>query len=236
MFERYTERARRVVFFARYEVSRLGGSAIDTEHLLLGLLREGKGAASDILRRNEITYQAVLKQVEARVPIGERHSTSVDVPLTAEARRALQDAADESERLHAPHIGSEHLLLGLLGQPDCLAADILSAKGLRLDHVREEIRLQSSGKHALPRPATAFPKLADLLHRLEQLGTAYHVSSFRPDAIRVDVGLAEERWVATFFPDGQVAVEVLSASGVVEDESALTRLLDRLEPPNKSDG
>jgi len=234
MFERYSERARRVIFFARYEVSSLGGSAIDTEHLLLGLLREGKGAAGEILRRSEITHQAVLKQIEARGSPGERVSTSVDVPLTGEATRALREAADEAERMHAPHIDTEHLLLGLLARPDCRAADILSARGLRVESVREEARLHAPGAQGRPRPDAAFPKLADFLHRLEERGAACHVSSFRPDAIRVEVGLPDEKWVVTFFPDGRVAVEVFSATGGVEDESALGRLLDRLEPPSRS--
>jgi len=236
MFERYSDRARRVIFFARYEVSNLGGSAIDTEHLLLGLLREGAGAAGEILRRSEITYEAVLEQVEARSSPDVRNSTSVDMPLAAEAKRVLRDAGDEAERMHAPHVDTEHLLLGLLGQPTCLAADILSAKGLCLEDVREEARLQARGPQGPPRPGAAFPTLAEFLHRLEERRAAYHVSSSRPDAIRVEVGLPEEKWVVTFFSGGRVAAEAFSASGGVEGQSALTRLLDRLDPPNDSGG
>jgi hypothetical protein len=138
--------------------------------------------------------------------------------------------------MSSPGIDTEHLLLGLLGQPDCLAADILSSKGLRLEEVREEIRLQSSGPPALPRPTAAFPKLADFIHRLEEKRAAYHVSSFRQEGVRVEVGRPGEKWVVTFLPDGRVAVEVFSASGAVEDESALARLLEQLDPPPKTDG
>jgi len=235
MFERYTERARRVIFFARYEASVLGGSMIDTEHVLLGLLREGSGVTGKILRRGELTYKGVLKQVEARGSPGERTSTSVDMPLSAGAKRALQDASSEAERMNAPHIGTEHVLLGLLGQPDCLAAGILNSSGLRLADVREEARLRPQAKETSLRPDDAFPKLTGFLQRLEDRRAAYHVSPFREEAIRVEVGFPDEKWVATFFPDGQVTVEAFSVSGGVEGESALARLIERLGPPQQND-
>jgi ATP-dependent Clp protease ATP-binding subunit ClpC len=99
MFERYTERARRVIFFARYEASVFGSSSIDTEHLLLGLLREGGGLAGRTLQRSQVSYRDVQKEVEARRLPGEPVSTAVDIPLSPEARRALANAAEEAERL-----------------------------------------------------------------------------------------------------------------------------------------
>jgi ATP-dependent Clp protease ATP-binding subunit ClpA len=135
--------------------------------------------------------------------------------------------------MNASHIDTEHLLLGLLRESECLAADILTSKGLHLEDAREETRLQSA-KEAMPRPKEAFSKLADFLRQLEDRRAAYHVSAFHQEAIRVEVALPEEKWVVTFFPAGRVAVEVFSASGAVEDESALARLLDRLGPPKNS--
>ncbi|PYQ02646.1 MAG: hypothetical protein DMF83_23130 [Acidobacteria bacterium] len=234
MFERYTDRARQVIFFARYDASTLASSSIDTEHLLLGLLREGAGVAAKIFKRRKLTYEVVRREIEARGRLHVATSTSVDMPLSSEAMLVLQHASVEAGRMDAPHIDTEHLLLGLLRESDCLAADILTSKGLRLEDVREEIRLQEAEREAAPRPREAFPKLADFLQRLEERRVAYHVSVFREEAIRVEVALPEEKWVVSFFPDGRVAVEVFSASGAVEDESALARLLDRLGPPKKS--
>jgi ATP-dependent Clp protease ATP-binding subunit ClpA len=156
------------------------------------------------------------------------------MPLSPEAKLVLQHASDEAERLDASHIDTEHLLLGLLRESECLAADILTSKGLHLEEVREETRLQSPAKEVAPRPKEAFPKLADFLRRLEDRRAAYHVSAFQQEAMRVEVALPEEKWVVTFFPDGRVAVEVFSVSGAVEDETALARLLDRLDPPKNS--
>lgn len=234
MFERYTDRARRVIFFARYEASALASSSIDTEHFLLGLLREGGGIPGGVFRRNGLTYEVVRRDIEARGRPQTPKPTSVDMPLSSEARLVLQHATEEGEQMGAPHIDTEHLLLGLLRESEGLAADILTSKGLRLEDVREEMRLRSPAKEAAPRPREAFPKLADFLQRLEDRRAAYHVSAFHQEAIRVEVALPEEKWATTFFPDGRVAVEVFSASGVVEDEAALARLLDRLNPPKNS--
>ena len=231
MFERYTERARRIIFFARYEASALASSSIDTEHLLLGLLREGGGISGQIFTRTGLTYRTVQRELEARAGAPAPTSTSVDMPLSSEARRVLLHASDEAERMNAEHVDSEHLLMGLLSESEGLAADILTSKGVRLEEVREEARLRLATKGVTPRLRDAFPRLADLLRRLEERRAAYHVSSFHADSIRVEVALPQEKWVATFFPDGRVAVEVFSTSGAVEDESALDRLLDALGPP-----
>lgn len=231
MFERYTDRARRVIFFARYEASALASASIDTEHLLLGMLREGAGIAGKIFSRSKLTYELVRREIEARGRLEAPTSTSVDMPLSPEAKRVLQHGSEEAELMDASHIDTEHLLLGLLRESECLAADILASKGLQLEEVREETRLQSPAKEASSPPREAFPRLADFLRQLEDRRAAYHVSSFHQEAIRVEVALPEGKWVVTFFPAGRVAVEVFSASGAVEDESALARLLDRLGPP-----
>ena len=185
------------------------------------MLREGAGIAGKIFKRNKLTYEVVRREIEARGRLQAPTSSSVDMPLSPEAKLVLQHASEEAERMDAPHIDTEHLLLGLLRESECLAADILTSKGLHLEEVREETRLQSPAKEVAPRPKEAFPKLADFLRQLEDRHSAYHVSAFHQDAIRVEVALPEEKWVVTFFPDGRVAVEVFSASGAVEDESAL---------------
>ena len=125
MFERYTERARRVLFFARYEASQLGSVSIEPEHLLLGLIREGKGLTSRIFARAEIALESIRKDIEGRTVLRERMAPSVDIPFSADARRALQFAADEADRLLHTYIGTEHLLLGLLREDRSIAAAIL---------------------------------------------------------------------------------------------------------------
>ena len=139
MFERYTERARRVLFFARYEASQLGSISIETEHLLLGLIREGKGLTSRIFARSHLSLENIRKEIEGRTVFREKVSTSVEIPFSTETKRVLQQAAEEADRLLHNHIGTEHLLLGILREEHSVAASILSEKGMRLKTVREDI-------------------------------------------------------------------------------------------------
>ena len=168
MFERYTERARRVLFFARYEASQLGSVSIETEHLLLGLIREGKGLTSRIFARSEVALDSVRKEIEGRTVLREKVSTSVDIPFATETKRALQYAAEEADRLLHTYIGTEHLLLGILREDRSLAASILMEKGLRLDHVREDVvSLLNEKTAAAPRQKDA-PLLAEFSRDLTE--------------------------------------------------------------------
>src|SRR5262250_699900 len=137
MFERYTERARRVIFFARYEASQFGSTTIETEHLLLGLIREDKNLTNRFLR-NHSSIESIRKEIEGRTTIREKVSTSIDLHLSDECKRILAYAAEEAERLTHRHIGTEHLLLGILREEKCVAAEILHECGLRLNGIREE--------------------------------------------------------------------------------------------------
>jgi ATP-dependent Clp protease ATP-binding subunit ClpC len=228
MFERYTDRARRVIFFARYEASALGSSSIEPEHLLLGLLREGGGIVGTILQRSRITHDVVQKEVESRRAPHEPTSTSVDMPLSSEAKSALQHAADEASLVQAERIDVPHLLLGLLREPASLAAGILNSNGLRLEDVRAEVRLRAPARESPARPKETFHQLAGLLRQLEDHRASYHVSPYHEDAVRVEVSLPDERWVVTFFADGRVTVEVFLPTKSVRDEDTLTSLLQRL--------
>ena len=139
MFERYTERARRVLFFARYEASQLGSISIETEHLLLGLIREGKGLTSRIFARSHLSLENIRKEIEGRTVFREKVSTSVEIPFSTETKRVLQFSAEEADRLLHNYIGTEHMLLGILREERSVAATILSEKGMRLNTVREDI-------------------------------------------------------------------------------------------------
>ncbi len=151
MFERYTERARRVLFFARYEASQLGSVSIETEHLLLGLIREGKGLTSRIFQRSHLSLESIRKEVEGRTVFREKVSTSVEIPFSGETKRVLQYAAEEADRLLHSYIGTEHLLLGILREERSVAASILMEKGMRLNTVRDDIVQLLNEKTSLTR-------------------------------------------------------------------------------------
>ncbi len=148
MFEKYTEKARRVIFFARYEASQFGSPSIETEHLLLGLIREDKNLTNRFFPKANASIDSIRKEIEGRTMIREKVSTSVDLPFSDESKRALNAAAEESERLSHKHIGTEHMLLGLLREEKSVAAEILRERGLRLGMVREELSRGASEKHA----------------------------------------------------------------------------------------
>src|SRR5262245_36036363 len=143
MFERYTERARRVIFFARYEASQFGSMTIETEHLLLGLLREDRNSITRFVHRVS-SVDTVRVLIESRLTVREKVATSVDLPLSEECKRILAYAAEEAEMLRHQHIGTEHLLLGMLREPTCGAAEILDQSGLKLNALRAQL-IRSSG-------------------------------------------------------------------------------------------
>ncbi|HME36590.1 MAG TPA: Clp protease N-terminal domain-containing protein [Candidatus Sulfotelmatobacter sp.] len=126
MFERYTEKARRVIFFARYEASQFGSPVIDTEHLLLGMLREEKSLHRWLPKTD---HAAIRRQVEDHLPKQPSTPTATDLPLSRSAQRVLRNAADEADRLANKQIGTEHLFLSLLEEKDCFAAKLLQEAG-----------------------------------------------------------------------------------------------------------
>src|SRR5438477_6389755 len=166
MFERYTERARRVIFFARYEASQFGSTTIETEHLLLGLIREDKNLTNRFLR-NHSSIESIRKEIEGRTTIREKVSTSIDLPLSNECKRILAYAAEEAERLNHRHIGTEHLLLGILREEKCVAAEILHERGLRLNAIREELARSVVDRQTLIKPKET-PLLSEFSRDLTQ--------------------------------------------------------------------
>jgi ATP-dependent Clp protease ATP-binding subunit ClpC len=163
MFERYTEKARRVIFFARYEASQFGSPCIETEHVLLGVLREDKALTSRSLRSRA---ESIRKQIEANTTVREMISTSVDMPISDVCKRVLAHAGEEAERLGHKHIGTEHLLLGLLREEKCFAAQILQECSVQLAAVREE--LARIPQPLASRAASESTPLAGLLKDLTQ--------------------------------------------------------------------
>jgi ATP-dependent Clp protease ATP-binding subunit ClpC len=155
MFERYTESARRALFYSRYEASELGRRSIETEHLLLGLLRAGKGVTSRLFTDARVSYEPVRGTLETGA--GEKIPTSVEIPFSEETKRILDHTVEEADRLRHSYIGTEHLLLGLLHEDQSIAGVILSGYGMRLEAVREQLVILLNESTALPVPAP--PKL-----------------------------------------------------------------------------
>jgi uncharacterized protein (TIGR03435 family) len=139
MFERFTERARRVLFFARYEASQFGSSSIDTEHLLLGLIREGKGLTPRLFADAGIALDDIREDVVRRLPARRPTSPSEEIPFSPAAMRVLQHTAEQADRLSHDYIGTEHLLLGLLRVEGSVAAEVLTSRGLAFDRARKQI-------------------------------------------------------------------------------------------------
>jgi len=143
MFDRYTEKARRTLFFARYEASQFGCSYIETEHLLLGVFREDKALASEFLGSHS-KVDAIRNSIAQHGKAGDKFATSVDLPLSQESKRVLAYAAEESEGMNHKHIGTPHLFVGLLRDEKTFAAQLLREQGLTLGSVREQVQQSES--------------------------------------------------------------------------------------------
>jgi hypothetical protein len=138
MFERYTEKARRVIFFARYEASQSASPTIEPEHLLLGILRDNKDLIFKLTEIKNPTV-AIRRSVEQRVPPGQMISTSVELPLAPRTKDILMKALEESETLGHRHIGPEHLLLGILADTESRSTKALQASGISAERIRNLI-------------------------------------------------------------------------------------------------
>ena len=140
MFDRFTERARKVMSLARLEAQRFYHDYVGTEHILLALVKEGTGVASVVLKKMGVELKEIRHEIEKTVERGpEPVSSNQQLPYTPRAKRVLELALEEARNLGHHYIGTEHLLLGLLREQDGIAAQVLINLGLKLDEVREEI-------------------------------------------------------------------------------------------------
>jgi hypothetical protein len=170
MFERFTERARRVIFFARYEASSYGSMSIETEHFLLGLLREDKNVMNRFLG-SASSAESIRTQIEKHITVRPKASTSIGLPLTDECKRILKHAAEEAEALGHRIVGTEHLLLGILRESDCLAARLLIETGVQLERIREELRKTTPSSERSPEidlPPADHPSIHALVDQLPE--------------------------------------------------------------------
>ena len=138
VFEKFTDRARRVVVRAQEEARALNHDFIGTEHILLGLVGEGQGVAAKALESLGISLETVRQRVEDAVPPGQ-YSRPGHIPFTPRAKKVLELSLSEAKLLGHRYIGTEHILLGLLREGEGVAAQVLTALGADLDGVRERV-------------------------------------------------------------------------------------------------
>ena len=139
MFERFTDRARKVMALANQEAQRFNHEYIGTEHILLGLVKEGSGVRANVLKNLGVDLRKVRLEVEKLVKSGPEMVTMGKLPQTPRAKRVIEYAIEEARNLNHNYVGTEHLLLGLLREQDGVAAQVLMNLGLRLEDVREEV-------------------------------------------------------------------------------------------------
>jgi ATP-dependent Clp protease ATP-binding subunit ClpA len=223
MFERYTERARRVIFFARYEASQTGSPAIETEHFILALLREDKNLVMRLLKT--VTPTEIREEILSQITMREKVPTSIDLPLSDECRRILAYAAEEAERLNHNHIGTEHLLLGILREQKCLAALVLTQHGMKLEEVREHLAQAKFDVDLSP----GSPTEGIMMHRLASNNPNLPRNGVVPDE-QTAKRVAEAIWTPVYGADRVAAQAPLKAelkanvwivSGAPADDTAL---------------
>ncbi len=139
MFERFTDRARKVMALANQEAQRFNHEYIGTEHILLGLVKEGSGVGANVLKNLDVDLRKVRLEVEKLVKSGPEMVTMGKLPQTPRAKKVIEYAIEEARTLNHNYVGTEHLLLGLLREHDGVAAQVLMNLGLKLEEVREEV-------------------------------------------------------------------------------------------------
>ncbi len=139
MFDRFTERARKVIILAKEEAKRFNHDYIGTEHILLGLIKEGESVAAAVLQNLGLSLDTIRLEVEKLVQFGPSTIVSGDIPFTPKAKKVIELAMDEARRLGHNYIGTEHLLLGLIKEGEGVASHVLMNVGLDLNKVRAEV-------------------------------------------------------------------------------------------------
>src|SRR4051794_4822688 len=144
MYERFTDRARKVMQLANQEAQRLNHEYIGTEHILLGLVKEGSGVAANVLKNLDVDLRKIRLEVEKLVQSSPEVGTPGKLPQTPRAKKVIEYSIEEARNLNHNYVGTEHLLLGLLREQEGVAAQVLMNLGLRLEDVREEVLKQTA--------------------------------------------------------------------------------------------
>src|ERR1700734_4142389 len=139
MYERFTDRARKVMQLANQEAQRFNHEYVGTEHVLLGLIKEGSGVAANVLKNLDVDLRKIRLEVEKIVQSGPDMVTMGKLPQTPRAKKVIEYSIEEARTLNHNYVGTEHLLLGLLREQEGVAAQVLMNLGLKLEDVREEV-------------------------------------------------------------------------------------------------
>lgn len=207
MFERYTEKARRVIFFARYEASQFGSRFIEPHHLLLAIFREDRVLAPMISLADE-DLAAIRKRFEAEFPPGATVSAAVDMPLSDEARQALAYAAEESERLSQPSVAPLHILIGVLRVESSAASRVLRERGAHPAALRQEALKLSppvakSARVAAPAPQLELVDiLLDALPEDRRQAAARVIQLLSQDSVSIAIASPHGGYTASFHEAG----------------------------------
>jgi len=198
MYERFTDRARRVMHLAKQEAQRFNHEYIGTEHILLGLVKENSGVAANVLRNLEIDLRQVRLEVEKIVQAGPDIVIKGNLPQTPRAKKVIECSIEESRRLKHNYVGTEHLLLGLIREQDAVAAQVLMNLGLRLADLRAEVMrllgeipttrqsydapvIDADVPLAVPATGSARPTIADAFVAFDQIITV--LNDMKEDAV-----------------------------------------------------
>ncbi|MBI4606862.1 MAG: hypothetical protein HY721_33270 [Planctomycetes bacterium] len=224
MFDRFTDRARRVMALARKEAQRLNHDYIGTEHLLLGLIQEGAGCAAKVLKSLGVEIDRIRREIEKNVQSGPIVVTMGQLPFTARAKKVLELSMEEANELGHNYIGTEHLLLGLIRENDGVAAQVLLELNLKLEDARAEV-LELLGEPA--RRRRSMPGLAgerpedpswdpiELLDDRDALRARLAFTPERQPSLTLFDAEGRERVVLKLDPDGSPRLEMRDGEGKV---------------------
>ena len=187
MFERFTDRARRVVVLAQEEARMLNHNYIGTEHILLGLIHEGEGVAAKALESLGISLEAVRQQVEEIIGQGQQ-APSGHIPFTPRAKKVLELSLREALQLGHNYIGTEHILLGLIREGEGVAAQVLGRLGADLNRVRQQVIQLLHGYQGKEEPETAAPRPAPAGRAERRLRSDVRAIESRLSAVERRVG------------------------------------------------
>jgi hypothetical protein len=193
MFERFTDRARRVVVLAQEEARMLNHNYIGTEHILLALIREGGGIAAQALASLGITEEAARQQVEQIVGRGQQDPSGGHIPFTPRAKKTLQLSMREAIALGHAYIGTEHILLGLVREGDSPAMQVLNGLGIDPVRVRQQVIRLVSARQVQEEPGTSRATGRGKRKQLSELRDGFRSLEWRLSVLEQRVGTAPDQ-------------------------------------------
>ena len=224
MYERFTDRARKVMQLANQEAQRFNHEYIGTEHILLGLVKEGSGVAANVLKNLDVDLRKIRLEVEKIVQTGPGGDQVVlgKLPHTPRAKKVIEYSVEEARNLNHNYVGTEHLLLGLLREQEGVAAQVLMNLGLKLEDVREEVmNLLGCTGHPESAP-TRFERRTEVATEAEiiQAARAFSEAAVKFVAARTAMEEAEKAFHESRHACNLASVEVTAAHKVLSDLSA----------------